>query len=227
MATLSRKFKDLRFRVFYGLLLSRAEVVTLGAGDSKCRWTICPTGLNAGSVVYSGGVGSDISFEHDLVRRFGCNVLLFDPSPTGLETMGRAENQIPQFRFYPIALAGRNGRLRLAPPLDSRDASWFANPHVRDGLEVACRDLETLMRDHGHEHIDLLKLDIEGCEYEVVDQILKRRLAVRQLCVEFHHRLVPGIRRSQTIGSVFRLLRAGYRLVNVTGNDHTFIRSGC
>lgn len=226
MATFSRKLKNIRYRVFYGLLLRRAELVTLCAPGSICPWTICPSGLNAASVVYSAGVGSDISFEHELVRRFGCNVLLCDPSPTGRRTMALPENQIPQFRFLPVALAGRPGRLKLAPPLDPQGDSWFANSRANEGVEVPCTDLETLMREQGHDHIDLLKLDIEGCEYEVIDHLLKRRLPVQQLCVEFHHGILPDIRRSQTIRTMLALIARGFRLVNQTGANHTFIRRG-
>lgn len=227
MATLSRKLKDLRYRIFYRLLLRPAELTTLCAPGSTCPWTICPTWLNEKSVVYSGGVGNDISFEHELVRRFRCTVVLCDPSPTGLRTMSQPENQIPQFQFLPLALAGRRGRLKLAPPLNPQEGSWFANRNEKEGVEVACTDLETLMREHGHEHIDLLKLDIEGCEYEVIDHLLERRLPVHQLCVEFHHQLLPGFRRGQTIRAIFRLLARGYSLINITAANHTFIRRAC
>ncbi len=224
MPTLSKTFKNIRYRVFYGLLLRRAELVTLCAPGSICPWTICPTGLNARSVVVSAGVGSDISFEHELVERFGCRVLLCDPSPTGRRTMELPENQRPEFRFLPVALTGRCGRLRLAPPLDPQGDSWFANPAAPEGVEVPCTDLKTLMRENGFDHIDLLKLDIEGCEYEVIDQLLRRRLRVNQLCVEFHHGTLPGYRRRQTISAMLRLVARGYRLVNQTGANHTFIR---
>lgn len=227
MPGLSKTFRDIRYRIFYGLLLRRAELVTLGAPGSICPWTICPVGLNTRSIVYSAGVGSDISFEHELVRRFGCNVLLCDPSPTGLRTMTQPENQIPQFRFQPVALTGQCGRLKLSPPLDPQGDSWFANPDEKEGVEVACADLETLMRENGHDHIDLLKLDIEGCEYAVIDHLLEKRLPVQQLCVEFHHGILPGIRRSQTIRAMLRLITHGFRLVNQTGANHTFIRRGC
>src|SRR5216117_15515 len=98
-----RFLKDLRYRLFYGLLLCRRyPLLELGNRATGCSWRFCPNGLTAESIVYSGGVGRDITFEHALVQRFGCSVVLFDPSPTGLQTMSRPENQIPQFRFHPV-----------------------------------------------------------------------------------------------------------------------------
>ena len=225
MATLKKTLRDLRYRLFYGLLLNRRfQLMTLGAPSSICQWTICPTGLSQRSIVYSGGIGSDITFEHALVEKFGCEVILIDPSPTGLETMALPENQIPQFRFFPVALAGHSGNLSLAPPLDPTGDSWFAPAGAGGTLEVGCTDLTSLMKQNRHDHIDLLKLDIEGSEYEVIEDLLKRKIPIAQVCVEFHHGILPGIRRSRTIQAMLKLIANGYKLVDQTGANHTFIR---
>jgi len=200
----------------------RFELITLCAPGSICPWTICPDGLNAKSVIYSGGVGSDISFEHELVKKFDCAVVLFDPSPTGIKTMALPENKIPQFRHFPLALAAHAGKLTMAPPLDPQGDSWFAQDEGSAKIEVPCTDLQSLMAQNGHQHIDLLKLDIEASEYEVIDDLLQRRIPIRQICVEFHHGIVPGIRRGQTIRSMLKLIARGYKLLNQEGANHTF-----
>jgi FkbM family methyltransferase len=220
---LPKFIRDLRYRLFFGLLLSRRfKLVTLCGPGSICPWTICPDGLNAKSVIYSGGVGSDISFEHELARRFGCKVVLLDPSPTGVKTMALPENKIPQFHYFPVALAGCAGRLDLASPLHGD--SWSVKNDSTVKVDVPCTDLLSLMRQNQHDHIDLLKLDIEGSEYEVIDDFLKRRIPVRQVSVEFHHTLIPGIRRSRTIRAIFKLIASGYKLISQEGENYTFIR---
>jgi len=227
MTTLSERLGHLRYRVFYGLLLRRGfDLVTLCAPGSICPWTISPRALNSGSVVYSGGVGSDISFEHELVKKFGCEVVLLDRSPAGWETMSLPENKIPQFRYFPLALAGRAGKITMAPPLDPAGDSWFACKDGSGKMEVSCTDLQTLMAQNGHRHIDLLKLDIEASEYEVIEDILRRRIPVHQICVEYHHGLVPGVRLSQMIRSMLKLIARGYKLLHQAGTNHTFLLAG-
>lgn len=220
-----RSLRNLRYRLFYGALLRKGyPLLELGNRATGCSWSFCPKDLDARSVIYGGGVGRDITFEHALVKRLGCNVVLFDPSPTGAETMSLAENQIPQFRFNPVALAGHCGKITFAPPQDQAEGSWFTQKGNGASLEVPCVDLATLMRQNGHDHIDLIKLDIEGAEYEVIDHLLKNRLRIRQILVEFHHQMLPGIRRSQTIRSMLKLVATGYRLLRQDGNNHTFLR---
>lgn len=225
--TFARKLRDIRYALFYRLLVSKGfKLTTLGNPSLKCAWTLSPLGLNKASVVYSAGVGRDITFEHALVENYGCNVILLDPSPTGRETMAVSSNQIPQFTFFPLALAGHDGELALSPPADPEEGSWRSDIRDASGLKVAAISLQSLMQKNAHTIIDLLKIDIEGSEYEVIDDILSKEIPVKQLCVEFHHgnSSLLGTRRSLTIRTIVRLILRGYKLIHVWANDHTFLK---
>src|SRR5262245_45261334 len=50
-------------------------------GSEYGGWCICPDSLGPQSVVYSVGVGEDISFDLALIERFGLQVHAFDPTP--------------------------------------------------------------------------------------------------------------------------------------------------
>jgi FkbM family methyltransferase len=214
--------KNLRYRFFYGSLLRKANLLEFGNRRMGCSWCFCPDGLNKDSVVYGGGVGRDITFEQALVKHFGCNIVLFDPSPTGLETMSLPENKIPQFHFVPVGLSGSNCTLRFAPPPDLKEGSWFTDDGGAATIDVPCVDLTTLMNQNGHDRIDLLKIDIEGAEYDVIDHLLSHKLRVKQVLVEFHHNILPGIPRSKSIRYILKMVRAGYKLLKQDGSNHTF-----
>jgi FkbM family methyltransferase len=216
-------FKNLRYRIFYGLLLKKnPRVISMGNRSVGCAWNFCPDGLDGQSIVYSGGVGRDITFEHALVEEFGPFIVLIDPSPTGQETMSKKENQISQFKFCAVGLAGRCGSLKLSPPMDEEEGSWSAFSEQHSMLEVPTLDLETLMKQNGHNHVDLLKLDIEGAEYDVLDDLLKKKIPIRQVLVEFHHGILSGVRRSQSVRAILKMTARGYKLLNQEGNNHTF-----
>jgi len=225
--------RDTRFRrrmIYIRYLLLQAFVVshgyslrTLGNVQTGCSWIFCPDGLGSESIIYSGGVGNDISFEHSLVKEFGCTVNLFDPSPTGIATMKRLENTNPQLKFLPVGLAGQPCTLRLVPPLSSEEGSWFMH-EVKGSFEAPCLDLGSLMKQNHHSFVDLVKLDIEGSEYGVIENILDARIPVRQILVEFHHGLLPGIRLSQSLRAGLRLLSRDYMLISIFGTTYSFIR---
>ena len=115
----------------------------------------------------------------------------------------------------------------MARPLNESGDWWLpSEKNENDSIELPCTDLRSLMAERGHAHIDLLKLDIEGSEYAVLDDLLARRLPVRQICVEYHHGILPGIARSKTISSILKLLARGYKLVDQNVANHTFVRNG-
>ncbi|MEO6034317.1 MAG: FkbM family methyltransferase [Verrucomicrobiota bacterium] len=217
----------MRYRLFYGALTKRGyPLLELGNKDTGCSWHLFPDKLNADSIVYSGGIGTDITFEHALVKKFGCSIVLFDPSPTGLETMTLPGNNISQFKFHPVALTGHCGMLKIAPPSCIEEGSWSMQRKDSATLEVPCINLPALLTQNHHQHIDLLKIDIEGSEYEVIDDLLTHRVPIRQLLVEFHHGNIhlPGIARNQTIRAILKLRAAGYYLIDQSGSNHSFLR---
>jgi FkbM family methyltransferase len=62
---------------------------------------------------------------------------------------------------------------------------------------LPCTGLAREMEMNGHDSIDLLKIDIEGFEYEVLESCLEERIPIRQICVEFHD-FFPEIPKAKT-----------------------------
>lgn len=100
-----------------------------------------------------------------------------------------------------------------------------ADESVRDnGLEVPAYTIPTILAKLGHSHVDLLKMDIEGAEYEALDRMLTSALRPQQLLVEFHHRF-SDIGPDRTRQLIDRLRTAGYRIfaVSDTGREVSFL----
>lgn len=198
----------------------RGDLVRLGSDYGG--WTI-PTDLVESSwVCYSGGVGNDITFDVALIERFGCEVEAFDPTPSSVEHVGVAAAGEPRFHFHPWGVWSEDTTLRFYEPEYSNTNFSAINLHDTDGFfEAPCRSLPSIMRELGHDRIDLLKLDIEGAEYEVLDALIGDDIRPTVLCVEFHK--TPGIRSMLRAASRTRAI--GYDVVAVHGYDVTFVRS--
>ena len=79
------------------------------------------------------------------------------------------------------------------------------------------------MAKNGHDSIDLLKIDIEGFEYEVLESCLAQRIPIKQICVEFHD-FFPEIPKARTKQMIRALQSHGYDLIHRHRHDHTFLR---
>jgi hypothetical protein len=90
---------------------------------------------------------------------------------------------------------------------------------------IDVKRLSTIMNDLGHSHIDLLKMDIEGAEYDVIDDFLDHEIHVSQLLVEFHH-FFSDISIRQTRRSIQRLMNE-YKLFYIDPRkvEFSFIRN--
>ena len=195
-------------------------------GNDGARWCVCPDGLGPSSVVYSVGVGEEISFDLELIRRFGVCLHAFDPTPRAVAWL--AKQSLPgNLFFHPHGVADFDGHAKFLPPanpthvshtLVERQTPWPA-------IEVPVRRLSSIMKELGHDRIDLLKMDIEGAEYAVLKDILASAIPVHQLLVEFHHRW-PEIGAEKTRQAIRDLNSAGYRIFDVSpsGEEYGFLR---
>jgi FkbM family methyltransferase len=217
--------KDLRFKIFYSLITKkRAGLVTVGGA---CPWTICTDGLGPDSHVLCAGAGNDISFEKALIVSYGCRVVLVDPSPTGTATVEKENIPLKNLRFLPVGLAGIDGLLSFQEPHDPTEGSFVRGERPDSvGQKFPCKTLSTLITGFDWNHIDLLKIDIEGSEYDVIQDIVKNGLNVKQICVEFHHGANFGHKRKDTVLAILALRKAGYDLIHRTNWDHTFVKRG-
>ena len=55
-------------------------------------------------------------------------------------------------------------------------------------VSVMMKTFDDITRELKHTHIDVLKMDIEGAEYEVIETIIKSPVTIDQILVEFHDR---------------------------------------
>lgn len=133
-------------------------------------------------VVYSFGINGESSFEADVLSRApGCHVYGYDFS---VHSFGPEITQIRDLadrsHFWPYALGPADGHSHGEDP-----PMW---------------SLESLMRINGHHFIDVLKIDIEGAEFEslgtFVDNLIAKAggrpenvvLPIGQMQIEIHAR---------------------------------------
>ena len=196
---------------------------TTRVGD-RAAWNLAADSISADSFVISGGAGHDISFELELVAKTGCRLVLLDPSPTGRATVDRAD--LPgRLVFEAKALSSKVGILCLARPLDMREGSWRLDPSG-SGDDMQSTSIVDIMQRFAVDRVDLLKIDIEGFEYDVLNSALEQRVPIQQICVEIHEGPTFGKSRSDRWSLTLQLLRARYRLIHHEGQDHTFFHKG-
>ena len=214
-------------------------------GSTIHGYQVPATYLSPSSVCYCVGAGTDISLDTELAARFKSQVFIFDPMPYALAHFnGLVKSIHAGEKFY--ANDDKNG---YAYALDTEALShikycdtgvWNEKKKIRfyvpardnyaghsitnlqnteDYIEAPVDTLVNIMGELGHQQIDLLKLEIEGSEYTVIDDVLANKLDVKIILVEFdefHHR--GGLAQLSAIRNIEnssqKLFDAGYKLVH-------------
>jgi FkbM family methyltransferase len=230
-----KKFRHFLIRIYRILrkrdlpFFSSGTESTRTYGNPGAEWTLCTEQLGSAPMVYSFGIGKDISFDLALIKNHHAHIIAFDPTPESIEWL--EQQDLPEtFEYFAYGLAGKDGRARFFMPSKKNHISHSVYrdiPESDDYIEVNMRTIASLLKMTKHSRIDVLKMDIEGSEYEVIDQILQLREPPGQLLIEFHHRF-PSIGLQKTRKAVHKILSSGYRIIHisVTGEEYSFLKVG-
>ena len=159
-------------------------------GNDYGGFYIAADAVNQESVVYSFGIGEDISFDRDLIGLYSCTVHGFDPTPRSIDWI--ANQEVPAgFVFHSYGIDVVNGEKTFFLPDNENHISGSVhqtNQLKGKGIKVQMQNLETICKELGHSSIDVLKMDIEGSEYDIIPYLLNMKIPIEQLLIEFHHR---------------------------------------
>ena len=225
----------------------------LRLGTAYGGWIIPKdTGLTGDSLCYCAGAGEDISFECALVERYGCRVRIIDPTPRAIKHfsdlsqavhLGRrfpvnssevdfysiSDSHLGRLQFVPVGLADTDAEFKFYLPQNPAHVSCsVVNLQKTDRYFTApCFRLSSIMRTQGDDSIDLLKIDIEGAEYGVIQDITSSGPLPRLLLVEFDevHTPLDNQASGRIRQHIDMLTHSGMRCIAVEGSNATFVKS--
>ncbi len=186
-------------------------------GIQKCGNYYMHAGhLRQDDVVYSCGVGDDVTFDDALHGLCGCDVHLFDPTPVAVAYMEQ-EAPKPHFHFHPWGVWTEDGMkpfyFKKEKLREQRSLSVTNLMHSTGFVMLECLTLPSIMRQLGHERLNILKMDIEGAALPVLRDMLATKLRPRQIVAEFEKGRSPLVQFTLETERVLRQLRAsGYNL---------------
>lgn len=208
--------------------------------------------LDHNSIIYSGGVGEDMSFDLKINHLFGSKIYLIDPTQkaiqhyqeciqyytlSGFKFTGGIQSDyyrhiqglqinFDDFTYIPKGLWNKKDTLKFYKQTNDQCVSqslidgMFSNTY--DLVEVDT--IKNIMKEYNHTHIDLLKIDIEGAENIVLNQMLDDHIYPKYLCIEFDLFLKRKDTDNSTQKIIHRLQENGYVIVKNEQMNITFER---
>lgn len=149
-------------------------------GDSTLRLAYP---LNQNSVVLDLG-GYKGQWASDIFSKYCCNVYVFEPVMAFYEAIKKRFQRNKKIRTFPFGLAEENKKVVLG--VDKDCSSMFKGSD--EGEVVVLHSFKEFLGTHQIRNIDLIKINIEGAEYDLLDFIIEEGLQTRisNIQVQFH-----------------------------------------
>ena len=222
-------------------------------GTNYGSWSIPKdASLDNNSIIYSGGVGEDMSFDLKLEDKYKCKIFLIDPTERAIKHYEEVKE------FYDTKINNFSGNIQpdylyniidLDPDFDNYtyinkglykektklrfykqnnpnyvSQSLVENMFSNEYDEVQVDSIKNIMKTYNHNKIDLLKLDIEGSEIDVLNQMLDDEIYPKYICVEFDLLLKNKDPNHLTQKLVKRLQENNYKILENKNLNITFER---
>jgi len=223
-------------------------------GTNYGGWVV-PTNmnLNENSVVYSGGVGEDMSFDLLLQSKYNCSIVLIDPTSKAIKHFDEVKQyynskqqftgniqpdyyswiqslhpNLNKFKYLTIGLWNKKDELKFYKQNNENYVSqslvenMFGN--IYDVIQVD--SIKNIMEQQGDNKIDLLKLDIEGAEIEVVNQMLNDKIYPTYVLIEFDLLLKNKDPKNTTKQLIERMItKENYKILKNDNLNITFVKN--
>jgi FkbM family methyltransferase len=186
----------------------RKDLAKIGTGYGG--WIVPKTVFKNNPICYCVGAGEDVTFDCELAEKYGGKVFIFDPTPRAKkhfkELVYRVKNPkkrkkgkkgvifydlskkgLSGIKFLDYGISEASGKMKFFAPKNKKHVSYsVANLDKTESFIVAkFRRLSEVMREKKHKKLDLLKLDIEGAEYGVINSLIEDKLNIKVIAVEF------------------------------------------
>ena len=209
---------------FFYKTTTKIEVEKLG-NKSEGWWIASYVIKDKQPLVFSFGLGEDISFDMGIMQKYNAKVYGFDPTPKAIKyvkSIKTGDNFILQ--EYAVSNADEQITFNL-PKNENHVSGSIVDINSTNTITVEAKRIQTILEELNikADEIDILKMDIEGAEYNVIEDMFNCKIFPKQVLIEYHH-FFDSITDEQTKNSILLLLENNYELFYIESYNYSFIR---
>ncbi|MFI5150568.1 MAG: FkbM family methyltransferase [Bacteroidia bacterium] len=159
--------------------------------------------LNQDAVVYDIG-GYEGDWAAEIAARYACPIYIFEPVSSFVEVIRKRFSENKKIHLLPYGLGGNDGELMIAALAEAssvyRDENNYSHK-AEEKEKISIRAVDKVMAELKTRTIDLMKINIEGGEYELLECLLDKGLIgnISNLQIQFHDFIPDAEKRMNAI----------------------------
>ncbi len=187
--------------------------------------------LNKNSIMIDVGCGYLADFSLHLINKYNLQSVGIDPTLKHQKFLEEiAANTNNKFKYIRAVISNQTGKITFYENPDYESGSIISQHKNIESKAISSYNVDSYTLSQipiliGVDNIDLLKLDIEGAEYSLLDGCTEKDLQpFNQLFIEFHHNSVKYFSRSDTNRIIKKLDSMGFQHFSLDDLNYLFYR---
>jgi len=155
--------------------------------------------LTSDSIVFDLG-GYEGEWASNIYARYNCNVHVFEPVSLYADIIKKRFSRNNKITVYALGLAGSDSEATIT--IDKFSSRLTENGNSSMATEkIQLRSFNDFIREKGIEKIDLLKINIEGAEFPLLEKLAETGTLtkIKSLLIQFHDFAENAIQRRKSI----------------------------
>jgi len=156
--------------------------------------------INEQSIVFDLG-GYEGNFSSNLFSRSPCKIHIFEPVPEFAKNIKKRFKNNKNITCNPYGLCNNNEEKIINLLKD--DTSSYKNQKTNDSncVKIKLKDIVEYIDQNAIENIDLMKINIEGGEYDILNHLINSQKIehFKQLLIQFHDIEIDSIKKRNDI----------------------------
>ena len=204
--------------------------------------------------IISCGLGEDASFDIDMINKYDAKIISVDPTPRAINYFEKIKNSFGksketsydesgklEIKSYDLQKVNKNNfifidkaiweetdeKLKLFFPEDTSHVSCSINFTPTNNINFLWAETisyKKICNNYNIDKVDILKLDIEGSEIAVLDEVLTEKKLPSQILVEYDIRRRNSYNNNRVLNRIHKKLKVYYFLVNINPKgDFTYV----
>ena len=159
--------------------------------------------LNEDSIVFDiGGYVGD--FAEKISKKFGCKIYLFEPSQSFYKKCLERFKDNKNILCFNYGVGNLNGDFVLSN--DNEASSTKRKISDKEGEKIKIKKISDIIEEQRVNNIDLMKINIEGGEYDLLPFIINENLIskINNIQVQFHNFIPNAVKKREEITNLLK-----------------------
>ena len=140
--------------------------------------------LDENSLVFDIG-GFEGLFAQEIFNLYNSNIFIFEPVPLFCNKIEKLFLENQKIKIFRFGLSAKDNTQAIK--IKGNESSIYING--KENLKVQFKSISDFFNEKKINHVDLMKINIEGGEFDLLDQLIKSKLVTRidNIQVQFHN----------------------------------------